>query len=245
VPRRNEAKGKTNSGTAEMKNKIYIVIAAYNEEKSIANVLDSLLKGGYNNIILVDDGSSDKTSAVAITRGVAVLRHVINRGQGAALKTGIDYAVSTGADIIVTFDADGQHQVKDIKAITAPVFKGEVEVTLGSRFIAGGKTNISPLRKLYLKIGTIVLFFLYGVKLTDSQNGLRAFSRKAAQKIELKSDKMEHASEIIEQIHKKKLSYKEIPVEIKYTEYSVKHGQNYIVNAFNIFFRMIFKKLMG
>jgi glycosyltransferase involved in cell wall biosynthesis len=227
---------------AKMK-KIIIVIAAYNEESSIAGVLNSLLRGCYRNIVVVDDGSTDLTYEAASAFPVTVLRHPINRGQGAALRTGIDQALALGADIIVTYDADGQHQVKDLKHMIEPVMKGQADITLGSRFLRKS-AGIPLLKRIYLKIGTIIIFLMYGVKMTDSHNGLRALSRKAAEKIEIKCDKMDHASEIIEQIHKKKLSYREVPVEILYTEYSMKHGQSYL-NAFNIFFRMVFKKLMG
>lgn len=224
--------------------KIFIVIAAYNEEKSIGAVLDSLNKEGYHNIVVVDDGSHDNTSSAAKRHKAHVLRHIMNRGQGAALKTGIDYALLQGADIVVTFDADGQHNPKDIKAMTEPIIKKEVDVTLGSRYLKQAKTNAPPLRRLYHKIGIMTIWFMYGIRLTDAHNGLRALSRKAASAIQIKSDRMEHASEIIDQIGKNKLSYREIPVEIIYTEYSLKHGQS-SSNAFNIFFKMIFKKLMG
>ncbi len=225
--------------------KIFVVIPAYNEKESIGSVIDSLLKGGYSRIVVVDDGSSDLTSRIAESRHVHVLRHPINRGQGAALKTGIDYSLLQGADIIVTFDADGQHQVKDIKKMVEPVRKGEADITLGSRFLKGSSSNMPFLRKIYLKVGAFIIFFMYGVRLTDSHNGLRALSRKAASSIEIRCDKMDHASEIIDQIKKNNLRYREIPVDIKYTEYSQKHGQHYVTNAFNIFFRMVYKKLMG
>ena len=224
--------------------KTYIVIPAYNEASSIGQVLASLIKAGYRSIVVVDDGSSDSTFKIASSYKVEVLKHPINRGQGAAIKTGIDFALIKGADILVTFDADGQHQVKDIKSMIDPIIQGKADITLGSRFIRKG-TNISFLRKIYLKVGAFIIWLMYGVRLTDSHNGLRAMSRKAAEKIEIKCDKMDHASEIIDQLRKKRLRYREIPVDIIYTEYSVKHGQSYITNAFNIFFRMVFKKLVG
>lgn len=225
-----------------MGEKIVVVIAAYNEESMIDKVIKDLRKNGYKNIVVVDDGSSDKTFDVASKQGVNVLRHTINRGQGAALKTGIDFALAKGADILVTFDADGQHQAKEIEKMVKPIIKKEVDVTLGSRFLRDG-SNVPLLRKLYLKIGVLVLFLMYGIKLTDSHNGFRAMSRHAAQTIEIKSDKMEHASEIPEQIRKKRLKYKEVPVTIKYTDYSTKHGQR-SSNAFNIGIKMVLRKLM-
>jgi glycosyltransferase involved in cell wall biosynthesis len=228
-----------------MEKRIFIVIAAYNEEKSIGDVIAALSHEGYKNIVVVDDGSADRTYDAASKRGVYAIRHIINRGQGAALKTGIDFAISKGAEVIVTFDADGQHVPGDIKKMVSPILNGTSDVTLGSRFLAGGKTNISLLRRIYLKLGVLVFLVLYGIRLTDSHNGLRALSRRAAEAIEIKCDRMEHASEIVDQIKKKHLRYKEVPVEIRYTDYSLKHGQKYLTNSFNILFRMIFKKLMG
>jgi glycosyltransferase involved in cell wall biosynthesis len=223
--------------------KIYIVIAAYNEEKSIGKVISGLKKGGYTNIIVVDDGSKDNTYSVLNKLGVHALRHVVNRGQGAALKTGIDYALHKGADIIVTFDADGQHRVEDIEAMVNPVKKGEVEVTLGSRFLK--KTSLPWFRKLTLKMAIFVVWFFYGVKMTDAHNGFRALSRNAAQKISITSDKMEHASQIVEEIHRKKLSYKEIPVTIIYSDYSIKHGQGNFLQGLRVLAKMLFRKLIN
>lgn len=189
------------SSAKRMRGKVFVVIPAYNEEFMIDKVIKDLKKHNYKNIVVVDDGSSDKTYEAASKHKIHVLKHVINLGQGAALKTGIDYALLQGADIIVTFDADGQHQAKEIERMINPIKKKEVEVTLGSRFLSDG-SKIPALRRLYLKIGVLVLFVMYGIKLTDSHNGFRAFSRKALQKIELRANRMEHASEIPEQIKK-------------------------------------------
>lgn len=226
-----------------MKNKVFIVIAAYNEEGMIGTVIQGLKKHKYNNIVVVDDGSADKTCDIALKNGTYVLRHVLNRGQGAALKTGIDFALLKGADIIVTFDADGQHRADEVQKIIKPIIDGRCEVTLGSRFLRNTE-DVPFLRRVYLKIGALVLWIMYGIRLTDSHNGFRALSRKAAQLIEIKSDKMEHASEIPEQIKKKRLKFKEVPVNIKYTEYSIKHGQKFATNAFNIFFKMVINKFL-
>lgn len=230
------------SSAKRMRGKVFVVIPAYNEEFMIDKVIKDLKKHNYKNIVVVDDGSSDKTYEAASKHKIHVLKHVINLGQGAALKTGIDYALLQGADIIVTFDADGQHQAKEIERMINPIKKKEVEVTLGSRFLSDG-SKIPALRRLYLKIGVLVLFVMYGIKLTDSHNGFRAFSRKALQKIELRANQMEHASEIPEQIKKNRIRFKEIPVNIRYTDYSIKHGQK-SSNAFKIFFKMILRKFM-
>ncbi len=221
----------------------FIVIAAYNEEHAIGAVVNGLKKAGYANILVVDDGSKDRTSDVAAQAGASVVQHVMNRGQGAALKTGIDFALAEGADIIVTFDADGQHQVSDLKHMIEPVAKGEVDVTLGSRFIAKG-SNVPGMRKFWLQMGALLFRLLYGVKLTDSHNGFRVLSRHAAETIEINADRMEHASEIIDQIGRHKLSYRELPVVIKYTDYSKAHSSQGMFPAFKIFFKTITHKLL-
>lgn len=224
------------------KQSVWLVIAAYREEKSIANVVTELKKAGYHNVVVVDDGSKDKTYEVASAHTPHVLQHAINRGQGAAIKTGIDYAVLKGADIIVTFDADGQHRVEDLPAMIKPVENDEVDITLGSRFL-GSAVNLPVLRRIFLKGGAFVIWATYGIKLTDSHNGFRAMSRKAAEVIDLKSDRMEHASEFIDEIKKKNLRYKEIPVVIKYTNYSLARGQSNW-NAFRILYKMLLHKLL-
>ena len=221
---------------------IYIIIPAYNEEASISGVIKDLKKNSYNKIIIIDDGSTDNTLKAARRNGVIALRHPINLGQGAALKTGIGLALELGADIIVTFDADGQHQVRDLNKMIGPLIRGEVDITLGSRFL--DKSSNTPwLKKILLKSGVILIFFMYGIKLTDTHNGLRAMTRQAAQKISFKSRGMEHASEIIEKIKINKIKFKEIPVTIQYTEYSIKKGQR-ISNSLDIFFKMLIKWFM-
>ncbi|HLC32913.1 MAG TPA: glycosyltransferase family 2 protein [Candidatus Nanoarchaeia archaeon] len=222
---------------------VWIVIAAYREEKSIGNVVAELKKAGYPNIVVVDDGSKDRTFSMASSVTSHTLRHVINRGQGAALKTGIDYALLQGAEIIVTFDADGQHRVEDLQAMITPVQTGETDITIGSRFL-GSATNLPILRRIVLRGGALVTWIMYGIKLTDSHNGFRAMSRKAAEEIELKSDRMEHASEFIDQIKRKKLRYKEIPVIIRYTDYSKAHSSQGAFPALRIFYKMLLHKLL-
>lgn len=222
--------------------KVWIVIPAYNEEKKIVEVIKGLKENGYNNIVIIDDGSKDKTYQNAVSQDVSVLHHVINRGQGAALKTGIDYALSKGADIIVTFDADGQHRAEDISKLIKPIEDGKVSVALGNRFL-GKDSNTPFIRKTFLKGGAFLFRCFYGVKVNDSHNGFRALSRFAAERINLCSDGMEHASEIIEEVGKRKLKYCEVPVNIRYTDYSLKHGQNNLA-AFKILFKMLIKSFL-
>jgi glycosyltransferase involved in cell wall biosynthesis len=220
---------------------IFFVIPAYNEEKSIGKVIDGLKKAGYYNIIVIDDGSRDKTFLESKKRNVFALQHMINRGQGAALKTGIEFALKQGADVIVTFDSDGQHRVEDLPAMLGPVLRGEVDVTIGSRFIK--KTKMPLKRRILLKGSVLVQWIFYGVRLSDAHNGFRVLSREAAKKINIESDRMEHASEIVEEIAEKKLRYKEVPVVIRYTDYSLQKGHGSFFQAVKILLKMIFKKV--
>jgi len=203
--------------------KISVVIPALNEEKNIGAVIDGLRVEGYENIIVVDDGSTDQTFKVVKEKNVEALRHIINRGQGAALQTGITKAILNNSDIIVHFDSDGQHNPKEIERMIQPIIDGEAEATLGSRFLS--KQKLPFMRKITLKIGILVILFFYGVKLSDAHNGFRAFSKAAAKKVVITADKMEHASEIIDRIKRNKIKYKEVPVNIIYTEETLKNGR--------------------
>ena len=218
---------------------LWIVIPAYNEGKKIKVVLKQLLKAGYKNIVVVDDGSTDDTYLQA--KDVTVLRHVINRGQGAALQTGIEYAQENGAKYIVTFDSDGQHDHNDIPLLLEHLKKGNYDIALGNRF---EKSKVPFFRKVVIKGGVIVVRLMYGIKLGDVHNGFRIFSHKVLDKLKITQDRMEHASEILENIAKHKLKYVEVPVNIVYTDYSLSKGQSSL-NAIKIFFKMLFKKLMG
>jgi glycosyltransferase involved in cell wall biosynthesis len=220
----------------------WIVIPAFNEGRKINNVIYSLKQAGYDNILVIDDCSVDNTLTEACAAGGVVLRHIVNRGQGAALRTGIEYALDQGAEAIITFDADGQHHPEDIIKLLEPLQKSQAEVALGSRFI-NKKSNTPLIRKIFLKGGAFVFRLMYNIKLTDSHNGLRALSRKAAQKITITQDRMEHASEIVEEISKHKLKYVEVPVTITYTDYSLQKGQR-TSNAFKILFSMILSRII-
>ncbi|MEM2131562.1 MAG: glycosyltransferase family 2 protein [Candidatus Woesearchaeota archaeon] len=221
---------------------IFIVIAAYNEEKKIKNVLFDLKKHNYKNIIVVDDGSKDNTYEVAIKEKVIVLRHIINRGQGAALKTGIDFAIKKKASIIITFDADGQFLSSDIERMIQPIIKNEADITLGSRFL-GKAINIPFLKKLTLKLGIIVVFFLYGIKVSDSQCGFRAFTLETAKKINILSDRMEHAGDFFSEIIRNKLRYKEVPITVIYSKYSLLKGQSWDKSII-LGLKMLFRKFL-
>lgn len=199
------------------------VIPAYNESAVLSDVVRQV-RNFVDEVVVVDDGSTDMTTAVAKAAGATVLRHLVNCGQGAALRTGTDYALAGGADLIVHFDADGQQNPLEIDSLVRPVLDGQVEVVLGSRFLST-QNKVPLLRRLILKGGIIFTRFFSGVRLTDVHNGFRVLSRRAAEKIEISQDRMAHASEIIDQIIRHQLSYLEKPVSVRYTPYSQGKGQ--------------------
>lgn len=198
--------------------KIAIIIPAFNEEKNIGQVIEEVKKI-VPWVIVVDDGSVDRTVQLAKEKNAEVLKHLVNSGQGAALKTGTDWAVSQGAEIIVHFDADGQHLADDIKVLIEPIIKNEADVVLGSRFLK--KDAKIPLTKKYLILWPAIIFnwFLTGVKLTDAHNGLRALTREAWQKMNLTQPRMAHNTEILSEIRRNKLRFKEVGVTVLYQEY--------------------------
>jgi len=195
----------------------------------------------YHNVVIVDDCSDDDTGAQALKAGAAVLRHPINLGQGAALQTGIRYALSRGAGYIVTFDADGQHRPEDIRVLLDTQVKTGADVVLGSRFL-GHTENIPRLRRMILQLAIVYMHITSGVKLTDAHNGLRLLTRRAAERIRITQDRMAHASEIIDQIGALELTVVEAPVTIVYTEYSLHKGQK-LGNAFNILIELLVARL--
>ncbi|MHC4696674.1 MAG: glycosyltransferase family 2 protein [Planctomycetota bacterium] len=201
----------------------FVVVPAYNEEVCIESVAREIA-AQYPNVVVVDDGSTDGTFAAAKRSARHVLRHVINRGQGAALQTGMEYALKRGARFVVSFDADGQHRVEDIPALLQPIYRGECDIALGSRFL-GQALEMPPTRRLTLQLAVLFTRVVSRVKLTDVHNGLRAFSRPAAQRIHLTLDRMAHASELIDLIRQSGLPFREVPVQIRYTDYSRRKGQ--------------------
>jgi glycosyltransferase involved in cell wall biosynthesis len=211
----------------------WVVIPAYNETEAVRGVVEDLLARGYP-VVVVDDGSRVPLRQVLSGTAVHLLRHVINLGQGAALQTGIRYALERGAEIIVTFDADGQHQSTDIPALSAPIRAGRADVALGSRFLAGGQAvHITRTKHAVLKLAVVFTRWTTGLAVTDTHNGLRALSRKGAQTLHITQNGMAHASQILQQIAAHRLAFAEVPVTVVYTEYSVRKGQR-LTNAFNI-----------
>jgi len=178
---------------------------------------------GYPTVV-VDDGSADATISEASQAGAAVVAHPFNLGQGAALQTGIDYALAHGAEAIVTFDADGQHSAADIARLVGALETGNAEFALGSRFL-NDASDIPASRRLLLKAAIAFTRLTTGLRLTDAHNGLRAMTRRGAEAIRLTQNRMAHASELLSQIAASKLHYVELSVTIRYTDYSMAKGQ--------------------
>ncbi|MCB9802588.1 glycosyltransferase family 2 protein [Candidatus Nomurabacteria bacterium] len=198
--------------------KIFVIIPSFNEAERIGRVLEELSILPYQ-VVVVDDGSSDQTAEVLKNYSVDYLRHKINRGQGAALRTGTDYALEQGADIIVHFDADGQFLTTEIEKIIYPLKNQEIEIVFGSRFL-GIKSEINFLKKFFiLPFAHLVNFLFFGIRTTDPQNGFRAFKSSVAKKIQIEQDGGAHCSEILAKAFQNKLKWKEVPVTVLYNRF--------------------------
>ena len=207
--------------------KCVVVIPAYNEERTIVEVIRGLKQHGFTTLIVVDDGSSDCTGELASREGAIRLRHILNRGLGGALGTGISAALRLGAEVIVTFDADGQHDPNDIARLLQPIAAGEAEVVIGSRM--WDPRGMPYRRRLANWLANVVTYLLFGGWTTDSQSGLRVFSRRAATRMQLRTTGMEVSSEIIAETVRHRLKWEEIPVQAIYTDYSLSKGQSFTV----------------
>jgi glycosyltransferase involved in cell wall biosynthesis len=203
----------------------WIVVAAFNEGRRLAPALRSLAGHGYRNIVVVDDGSWDDTHQVALAEGTWALRHLMNCGQGAALQTGIAFALRKGAHYVVTFDGDGQHSASEIGLLLKPLAEGTADVALGSRFL-GRAIDMPATRRLVLKGGVLFTRVVSRIRVTDAHNGFRAFSREAASRLKITQNRMAHASEILDQIVQQRLRYVEVPVTIRYAAETTAKGQS-------------------
>lgn len=201
-------------------NTVCIVIPVYNEGQVIRQVIDEVRRCGDYTIIVVDDGSKDDTFRVAsLAEGVFVLRHKINRGKGAATKTGIVAAQRLHPDVVVTMDGDGQHDPADINALICPILCDGYDVVLGTRLV--DKEGMPWIKVLANKIGNLITWLFYGIHVTDSQSGFRAYSHFAAAIIDTKADKYEYDSKVIREINNHRLRFKEVPIKVRYTDYSM------------------------
>jgi glycosyltransferase involved in cell wall biosynthesis len=203
--------------------RVWVVIAAYNEAKVIARVLADVQRRGFH-VVLVDDGSLDGTPEIASKTGAVVVRHPVNLGQGAALQTGIAFALRAGAEFVVTFDADGQHRAAEIVNMVDALEANDADFALGSRFL-GTTVDLPLARRLLLKAATWFTSFTTGLRVTDTHNGFRAMTRRGAACVRLRQNRMAHASEFLDQVARSGLRYVEVPVTIEYSAYSLAKGQ--------------------
>jgi glycosyltransferase involved in cell wall biosynthesis len=209
-----------------------IVIPAYNEEATVAQVVREAVRVS-DAVVVVDDGSRDRTSVLASEAGAIVVRHAVNRGLGGALGTGIAAAVKLGADAVVTMDADGQHRAADAARVFERLGQGDVDFVIGSRMkaVEEGAGKMPPHRVLFNAVGNLLTYLLFGVWVTDSQSGLRGLSRAAAETIDLRTNGMEVSSEFIKEIHERRWRMAEIGIPAIYTEYSLSKGQSFLVGV--------------
>jgi len=219
-------------------NDIFFIVPAFNEASTIENVVRSIVEHGFTPVV-IDDCSSDQTADIAYSCGAVVIRHPINLGQGAALQTGIEYCLTKNFRVLVTFDSDGQHQIKDAICLINSILNDEADIVCGSRFLGTNAIGIPPVRSLFLQIAALYTRLSTGLPATDAHNGLRALSKKAAKTIRITHNRMAHASELMTQV--KNLRFKELPVEILYTQHSLAKGQK-LTNSINILIELFIGK---
>ncbi|MCB4207760.1 glycosyltransferase family 2 protein [Arthrobacter sp. UM1] len=219
-------------GILESVSRAWIVIPMYNEASVVGDVIRHILPQ-FPHVVCVDDGSSDGSQEIAAAAGAVVVQHPINLGQGAALQTGMSYALEDpNMTSVVTFDADGQHRLEDALAMVERIDSGEADVVLGSRFL-DSRTKLAPMKRLVLKTAALQSRMATGMNLTDAHNGLRAINRDVVSRLNLTQNRMAHASELVHQLAEMKPRWVEHPVEIIYTDYSKAKGQS-LLNSVNI-----------
>jgi glycosyltransferase involved in cell wall biosynthesis len=219
----------------------YVVVPVYNEAAVVGGVIRRVSKD-FQNIICVDDGSTDESSKKIQKSGAVLVRHPVNLGAGAATQTGIDYALlDPKAAYFITIDADGQHDIKDAVNMLDYLKKNDLDIVLGSRFL-GAIENISAFKRMFLKLAAVFSDRTTGVKLTDPHVGLRVFNRKFAENLKITLPDFAHASELIHRIAEGNYKYAEVPVKVTYSDYSKAKGQP-MLNAVNIIFDLMFHRI--
>lgn len=218
----------------------WLVVPLYNEAPAVGSVVESV-KRIFPHVVCVDDGSTDHSGQIALEAGALVITHPINMGQGAALQTGFDFVLkNTDARYIATFDSDGQHSVDDVVAMRQRAENDALAFIFGSRFLAGAVREVSGIKLLFLRAAALITRLQTGLKLTDAHNGMRLIRRDALEQVQLKQNRMAHASEIVEQLARTQLPWAELPVHIRYTEYSRSKGQS-LLNSVNILVELLMR----
>ena len=216
---------------------VWVVVPLHNEVTVIDEVVTDLLDH-FPHVLCVDDGSTDGSGDMALAAGAAVATHPINLGQGAALQTGFDYVLhSTDATFVVTFDADGQHRVEDAEAMVSTARAEDLAIVFGSRFLEG-TSEVGRLRRIILRTAALVTRLRTGLHLTDAHNGLRLIRRDALCAVNLDQNRMAHATQVVNQLAATGLPWREVPVHIRYTDYSRSKGQS-LLNSVNILVELV------
>ena len=210
------------------KPKLIAVIPAYNEAGHVGQVVQSA-KMFVDEVVVVDDGSADETAAEASAAGARVYRHLVNRGVGGSTATGLRAAVRLGADIIVTLDADGQHLPLEVTNLAAPIERGEADFVIGSRLL--NRKRMPVWRRLANCVADLCTWLLFGVRVSDSQSGFRAYSREVATSIDIRTSGMEVCSEIVAEVGRHNFRIAVVPITAVYTDYSLSKGQNFRVGV--------------
>ncbi|MGN6299522.1 MAG: glycosyltransferase family 2 protein [Angustibacter sp.] len=222
-----------------MNEEVWLVVPLYNEAAVIGEVVRQA-RAVFPNVVCVDDGSGDESAQEAERAGAVVVRHPVNLGQGAALQTGFEYALAVpGMRWVVTFDADGQHQVPDVVAMLDKARTEQLDVVFGSRFL-DDRTEAGVLKKLVLRAAVAYTNLTTSTKLTDAHNGLRVISRDVVSRVNITQNRMAHASELVAQIGALDVRYGESPVHVLYTDYSRSKGQS-LWNAVNILVELMLR----
>jgi glycosyltransferase involved in cell wall biosynthesis len=208
---------------------ICLVIPAYNEQRVISKVIKdslSVFKKAFHKVtvVVIDDASTDHTAESAKKAGAIVVQHIINQGAGGATLTGLRFAKKHSFDYVITMDADGQHHPKDALNCLDETIKSSSDLLIGSRLI--GSEDMPKLKKFFTWGGSLLTFILFGVKVSDSQSGLRVFSRKTINELEWKSTGYEFCNEMLWRAKQAKLKISEYPIQVIYTDYSKSRGQN-------------------
>ena len=226
-----------------VQSQVFVVVPTYNEGAVVGSTIRGLLPYGYS-IVVVDDGSSDGTAGILKGWPIHYLRHPVNLGQGAALQTGMDYALSKGAEYLVHFDADGQHPADRIGDLLEPIRSGECDVAVGSRFLEAENRKLIPqARRMLLRGAVVVSGLLTNVWLSDAHNGFRALSRGAAMKIRFHENGFAHPTELLDEVRRARLRLREVSAPIRYTDYSRAKGlQSW--NSLNILIDLLLRKVL-
>ena len=220
---------------------IFVIVPGYNEAIVIRQTVEKLLEKSYG-VVVVDDASSDDTREELSGLPVYYLRHEANLGQGAAIQTGIEFILGKKADYLVTFDADGQHDVADIPRMLSILNKEKADIVFGSRFLPGSSSNMHVSRKWVLKIARLINYLASGILLSDANNGLRVMTRLAAEKIRITENRSSHNAQVQNLVRSNNLKYMECPVNISYSDYSRSKGLKNI-NSIRILYDLILFKI--